>query len=270
MSKVHVARSGFLTKAALPSVTRSSGEITATYFAAVDDAAGSTTLTDTGTITFTETFSGSAIVSSSQAKFGSTSVSLPSTGSYVTIGSNSGMNPGSNSFCLEFWLYMTSMPAAIRELVAINNSTSAGVDGFAGIRLVLNPNGSMYYLCGSSTTLWINNSTTAAGVITTGTWYHIAAVRNGTAFNLYVDGVSKLNYTSSTTIYDYSGTSYIGAIRSYGNITGTGLNGFIDCIRYFNGQAVYTTAFTPPSTVLTNSISSGTITNNVYGVNQVL
>ena len=78
-------------------------------------------------------------------------------------------------------------------------------------------------------------------------WVHIAVVRSGNDWNLYVNGVSEAYVDSSTTINDTSSVVLIGADHSYGRY----LSGFISDYRIVKGTAVYTAAFTPPTEPLT-------------------
>ena len=80
-------------------------------------------------------------------------------------------------------------------------------------------------------------------------WVHIAVVRSGNDWNLYVNGVSEAYVDSSTTINGTSSVVLIGADHSYGRY----LSGFISDYRIVKGTAVYTAAFTPPTAPLSSS-----------------
>ena len=279
MSKIHISRSGFITKAALPSVSRT-GTVPATYYAKLDESAGSTSLADSGPNNLTMTCSGSAAMSSSQAKFGSTSLLITSsTNDYGSLGINAGsgaFNFAANNWTVECWIYMTALPASGRlfEVITVQGASGTGVDGYACCRLAVTPTGSMYMLCtGATAATWINNSTTANSLIGTNTWYHLAGVRNGSNYTLYINGVSRLTYTFSGTQYNYAGYTTVGTNYANGSILGSyprGGTAYIDAIRIFNGTAVYTSGFTPPSTLPDLSVEGGTVNNNVYGINQLL
>ena len=83
-------------------------------------------------------------------------------------------------------------------------------------------------------------------------WVHIAVVRSGNDWNLYVNGVSEAYVDSSITINDTTSIVLIGADYSYGRH----LSGFISDYRIVKGTAVYTAAFTPPTAPLSSSGSS--------------
>ena len=83
-------------------------------------------------------------------------------------------------------------------------------------------------------------STTTASV---STWYHVAYVRSGTSFNLYVNGILESTVTNSDS-FNFSGWT-IG--RGYYD---NQFNGYIDDFRITKGVARYTAPFTPPTAAL--------------------
>jgi hypothetical protein len=99
----------------------------------------------------------------------------------------------------------------------------------------------------------VNNPCTADrnffsySLITTNVWHHIALVRSGSTITAYLDGVAK-GTTSCTGVFMNSlSTVYIGK-----NTWRSGfLNADISNMRYVVGTALYTSNFTPPTTVLT-------------------
>jgi hypothetical protein len=80
------------------------------------------------------------------------------------------------------------------------------------------------------------------------TWTHLALVRNGSAWVLYLKGVSSWTGTSTGTIITRTDTFRIG-----GPWPGAGpadFNGYIDDFRITNGVARYTANFTPPVAIV--------------------
>ena len=76
----------------------------------------------------------------------------------------------------------------------------------------------------------------------TGTLYHIAAVRSGSTLTLYRNGIS---LASGTTSQIYQTGSQLNIGGSPGDAVY--LNGYIDDLRITNGYARYTSNFTPPT-----------------------
>jgi hypothetical protein len=90
-----------------------------------------------------------------------------------------------------------------------------------------------------------------------GAWHHIAVVRNGSAWTIYVDGVSRATATWAGTIADISGGPYIGRDQFYGR----DYTGYMTDLRVLKGTAQYTAAFTPPSAPLTAITNTSLLLN---------
>ena len=87
------------------------------------------------------------------------------------------------------------------------------------------------------------------------TWTHVAAVRSGSSINFYVNGVATATtLTNSSTLGSSSLVVNIGA--GVGN--GNKLTGYVSNLRVVKGLAVYTGVFTPPTSALSPTQSSGT------------
>ena len=85
-------------------------------------------------------------------------------------------------------------------------------------------------------------------VLSVGQFYHVALVRNGTTFTVYLDGTSVGTVTSSSSVYD---ASQFFSVGSYTNNDEDTLNGFVSNLRY-SSTARYTSNFTPPTSNFTN------------------
>jgi hypothetical protein len=83
---------------------------------------------------------------------------------------------------------------------------------------------------------------------TTGVWYHVAFVRNGSTFTIFRDGVSIATGTSSAAL-GVSSAIYIGG---YDN--NTTLDAYIADFRATKGVARYTANFTPPTAALSPTL----------------
>jgi hypothetical protein len=192
---------------------------------------------DSATINNMETV-GNAQVSTTQAKFGTTSVAFDGSGDYLVVAANATnrINTTGN-FTIEFWAYFNSV-ASNQRIIAWDND----VNNFV-IALYTNSSGNLAYYVSSNGTSWNIAVAQTVGSISTGTWYHVAFVRNGSEFTPYLNGVAGTVTTSSATLYSSTLPFVIGA-------TGAGtspFNGYIDDLRITNGVARYTTTFTPPT-----------------------
>ena len=156
---------------------------------------------------------------------------------YLSLTPTSALNLSTNSWTLEMWVNLNTVSTT---QVFIN----FGYEGSTQRSFV-------FYLTSSNvlqfaySTNGSNNTDTSLGAsgITTGTWNHLAVVRNSTTITVYRNGVaygttitigaSAINYTPGAFRIGVDATNYT--------------NGYISNCRLVNGTAVYTAAFTPPN-----------------------
>ena len=139
---------------------------------------------------------------------------------------------------IEAWIYLVSIAS---------NGTIYGTGGIgADDQFTYESTGRLF---------WAGQGT-AAGVITTNQWLHVAAARSGTTLKIFVNGVTQLTATVSGTI-GQNLTAYI-ARRSDGD---NQVNGYISNLRIVKGVAIYTANFTPPTTPVTNTAQTSLLLN---------
>lgn len=162
---------------------------------------------------------------------------------YLSIANNTALQMGSSDFTYECWLYPTSTPNAYQSF--ISKRTAAG---YAGILLALKSTGKYSILVASSSSTWGIVDETSVSV-TLNTWQHLAVVRSGSNFYVYLNGTRLISTSIAFSVYDDTSAQCIGvgdtsAIQPY--------FGYISNVRIVKGTAVYTAAsFTPPTTPLT-------------------
>lgn len=162
------------------------------------------------------TTNGGAQVSTSIKKYGTGSLALNGTNSYITIGGNNSLDCAGD-FTLEFYVYST----------ATGNNTvwtdSAKTIQWSGGAFVL-----------------YDVSNKSFGTLSLNQWYHIAISRSGSTIKGFVDGVQAFSFTSIVT-YSFNGRSFgYRALTPAGNY----FAGYLDEIR-ISSNARYTTNFTP-------------------------
>jgi len=197
---------------------------------------GSTTFTDASASPYTLTPSGDIKWSNAAAKFGDTSIYTDNTGDYLTVVSpGASLDFGTGDFTVDLWIKPTGpheMWDGIIELGLHNTGTK-------GFGIWWDDDGMVRTHFGSTTV------DSADGAIATGSWQHLAAVRYGTAYNLYVDGVSVASATNSTDLAcDGNGATLL--VPNH-NLSRTWA-GYSECFRISKGIARWTSAFTPPTT----------------------
>jgi len=98
----------------------------------------------------------------------------------------------------------------------------------SGLTLYLNNGGEYLAVRQNNVTGWV-----------VGTWYHIAAVRSGTSWAIYKDGVLLNSITSSLDFLNFTNAFIIGQVASSAY-----MKGYLDNIRITKGKALWTAAFT--------------------------
>ena len=212
----------------------------------MDGTNGSTTFTDSSNNALTVTPFGNAQISTAQSQFGGASALFDGSGDYLIVTEVAGLEPGSADLTWEMWIRTTN---STQYATLISRTPASFASGMWS--LMMNHN--------SSTTgdlaLYVANFSTGAPLLLTtgvnvrdGSWHHVAVVRNGSAWTLYVDGTSRATNTWSGTIADISGSIYIGRDQFYIR----DFTGHIDEVRITNGVARYSSAFTPSTTAFLN------------------
>ncbi len=177
-----------------------------------------------------------AKVSTSQAKFGTTSASFGGDNSLVQQINKTTIDSGED-FTMECWFYQTAKSSSYVPLICDSTATFY----FPLIIDYGNVNGS--FNAGA-----VGLYTTASGVITTvtgglfslGTWNHIAVSRSSGTTRVFVNGTVRI---TTLTALDTFTVDQIGGA----SLNGFTLNGFLDDVRITKGVARYTADFTPPT-----------------------
>lgn len=169
------------------------------------------------------------------------SIYLDDSGDFMTVESGTPINFGTNNFTIEWWVQRVTAYSTDRdELPMGGDSTSSFMLGMQ--------NGQLQF--GITNTSWnIESSIT----IPLGVWAHCAIVRSGTTVTMYINGVSAGSATMST---NFTGASYFQIGRRGASTVTNKSNNYLSGLRIVNGTAVYTSAFTPPTsapTAITNT-----------------
>jgi hypothetical protein len=199
-----------------------------------------TKFVDSSSLSKTLTRVGSAVTSTVQYHAGISSLYFNGTDAVVEVGSAfdstiSGF--GTADFTIELWFRTSDTSTR----VSVISSYDAGASPATG--LVLQING----LVGGSGSINVgygDNSvvSTSGNVWTANTWNHVAVVRSGSAWTVFVNGVSRGTATNSTSINAGAKMS-IGALKAGSYIQL--FSGYLDDIRITNGIARYSSTFIP-------------------------
>jgi hypothetical protein len=216
---------------------------------------GSTTFVDSSRNSFAVTGFGNAQISTTQSKFGGASLAFDGNGDYLRVADNDAFEIGAGNFTFEAWIYLTGYSANysgsfVASIVA-KDSTQAG----AGRAFIFAVNGTASSWTSLSCNLYSTNaastSTSGSFAFSLNTWYHVAAVRNGSSLRFYVDGTDVGGGTNTRTVQSTNTLLTIGAEDPFiqSNFA-FWFPGYIDDFRFTKGVARYTANFTPPTAQL--------------------
>lgn len=221
-----------------------------------DGADASTTITDNSSVPKTVTAVGNAQLDTAQFKFGTASILFDGTGDNLTVPDSADWVFGAKNFTIECWVRFSAIAGTqtlFSQYVDVNNLWQIRKDNATNFIVAV----------------WIDGGTTRANYISTAaaftaadTWYHVAVVRSGTSFQIFINGTSiTLTATVAISTNTLGDTASVLSIGSNGNATNY-LFGWLDDIRITKGLARYTTNFTAPTAAfenfLTDPIARGT------------
>jgi hypothetical protein len=168
---------------------------------------------------------------------------------FLTIADNAALELGAGDFCVECWIYPTSVSGT-----AIVIDKRSG--GYAPLLLWRSGSTLQIYMSlnGSS---WGLASAVTVGALSVNQWYHVAIFRVGTSLYTSFNGVvSLVTASGSGTLVNNATNWYIGTETNGSTNPWTG---YIADMRFVVGSSPYSASnFTPPTTLLT------TITNTQF------
>jgi hypothetical protein len=177
---------------------------------------------------------GNAQVSTTQAKFGTTSMSFDGTGDYLSLPVSKSFEFGSANWTIEFWLYVPSLPSTRKELLYLNANSS----GYAAVALHICSNNKLGLSFSESGGSWRTDDTTGVGsALTAATWQYVAVTRSGQNIQIYLDGTAQGSaYTTTAATTSLMTTYTLNQIATY-NTSSYQFNGYMDELRITIGQA---------------------------------
>jgi len=190
---------------------------------------------------------GNAQISTTQSKWGGSSMSFDGTGDYLLSPAPPGslLDLKTGDYTIESWIYYPSATAGFQ--------TICGIYRFGDVNVV------QYYFGVSSTNklslgIYASVSTfqtvTSSGNVPTSNWTHVAVTKSGTTLRLFINGT--IDGTATITIGDLmtltAATQFsAGALRDGSGNPYSYLNGYLQDLRITKGYARYTANFTPPT-----------------------
>ena len=176
-------------------------------------------------------------LSSTQKKFGLTSLYIADN---VRVSSTDGFNMGTGDFTMEAWFYFTTLSAGFGIFDQWNSGTSLARSQLwhgssAGGQLKF-----YHSIAGQST----QTISFADPTISTGSWIHLALVRQGGTVKLYVNGTADSTSGSTSGNVHRTDDMWFGDQQTGG---GNAPQYYMDDLRITKGAARYTSNFTAPT-----------------------
>ena len=170
-------------------------------------------------------------------------------GDYLSVADNTALEFGSGDFTVEMWAYYSSTSGTP---VLIDKRANTG--GYSPFIFYTTGGVVVFYSSSNGSSYDIANGVTI-GTIIPNQWNHVAASRSGTSIRLFLNGVLGNTVTSSSALVNNSDAWTLGATPG-----GNSFNGYLSNARLVKGTAVYTSAFTPPTTPLTAITNTSLLT----------
>jgi hypothetical protein len=185
---------------------------------------------------------GNAQISTTQSKFGGSSMYFDGNGDYLYVApaQNLPFLFGSGDFTVEGWIYPSGVSgtqyiASVWGIVGQSDTTfSSWVlrTNAANLEIVLQSGATTTVITGSGSGLATN------------TWQHVAVTRYGNTVKLFINGAQVVSSSYSSTLNSPASAFVVGLQLSNNNV----FTGYIDDLRITKGIARYTSNFTPPTT----------------------
>ena len=217
---------------------------------------GDTTTTDGSAFTSNQviTFSGTADISTDQAKYGNTSLHLVTDG-FVTVADRPELDLTYQDFTVEWWEYRTSSSGNPTAIARNNETISPYIVGKAvsgNNRAYITHDGTSY-----SATEGLDID---MGTIDLNQWNHFALTRKGKNFRTFKNGVIQNTVERPDLFVRVSSDSLQIGKGQGGNF----FEGFIDGLVITRGTAKYFDAFTPSTSAPAATTANKTYTGKHY------
>ena len=172
-------------------------------------------------------------------------------GDYLTAPDNAALTFATGDWTAECWCYPTVAGSA--SCLFARRATGATY----GALNVSQESGGLNLLCGNGSSFLVNVTGTS---MTLNAWNHVAAVRNGSTFTLYLNGSSIGTATSSGSL---DSTTSVFSIGAFGNGSDIFDGGYISNFRFVKGTALYSgSTYTVPTAPLTAVTNTSLLLNN--------
>ena len=180
-------------------------------------------------------------------KFGDASGEFKGSGEYLSLADSDDWNFGSGDFTIDVQFRLNSIAVGASQIL-VSQTGLSGLNDYFYLYINRDAGGTVYSLyfwaiSGGGVVVRFSGEMTG---FATGTWSHAAIVRSGNNFNIYFNGTSITNGTSSSSMPNSDGLLVSGGYI-YNGTPQDLFNGYIDEVRISKGIARWTSNFTPPT-----------------------
>jgi len=185
---------------------------------------------------------GNAQISTTQSKFGGSSMSFDGTGDFLSLAPTSpNLIFGTGDFTIEMWVYLNS---PINVGYVINQDFNNAGGSFGNYLIYVNAtNGATAFYSSTNGSSWNNISNLSIGTMSASAWNHVAVTRASGTTRTFLNG-ALISSIADTGNYANTGRMLVGTY----NASLATFNGYINDLRITKGIARYTSNFTPPTT----------------------
>jgi len=172
----------------------------------------------------------------------------------LTVEDSDDFHYDTGDFTIEGWIFATGRDNQMMLLGQWDGAGSVAGSLAWAVQLTNNSNGFLRFLTSSTGTNVVLNQNGTSGTVFDNKWHHFAVTRNGNDYKLFTDGVVVGSVTDSNAIANSPFALTIGGsnrLYSAGAASTQTFTGFLSNIRIIKGEALYTAAFTPPTSELT-------------------
>lgn len=180
--------------------------------------------------------SGNAQISTTNPRFGLACGLFDGSGDFILSINTAEYDMSSTPFTMEWWMRPTSI-GSVQNIIGKRTGT-----GFGPFSIVMNAAGRINARFSNNGTTW-GVDITGTTVLPTTSYTHVAVVRSGNVFTLYINGVAEASASMTGALVVNSVSLFIGALSTGADA----FNGRLDELRITKGVARYTSNFTAPS-----------------------
>ena len=181
------------------------------------------------------------------------SVYFDGSGDYLEAADSADFQFGSGDFTIEAWIYLESA-SNNHTMIVTRWNTSGGSDQSWLFYVDTSTMKLNFSYRDSNGSTYRNNQDTGVA-ISLNQWHHVAVAREGSNFRYLVNGQLSSTVSDSNTVNNGSTALRVGQYTAGGTVRN--YDGYISDLRIVKGTAVYTSAFTPPTSALTAISDSG-------------